>query len=110
MVSFLLALATAKRMGELQAHWYCEASRCPDISLACLLAFVAKMESEQNPPPRSFLVRSLEKFVGDLPEERLLCPVYAVPIYLSLTLTLLTHPGGPHAHSRRTPCPSFSTR
>ena len=47
-----------------------------------------KTESECNPHPRSFLVKSLEGFVGDLPEERLLCPVRAVRIYLALTSTL----------------------
>ena len=70
-VSFLLALATAKRVGEHQALSFRVASRGPDISLAYLLEFVAKTESERNPLPHSFLVRSLEEFVGNLPEERL---------------------------------------
>ena len=50
----------------------------PDLSLAYLPEFVAKTESERNPLPRSFLVKSLEEFVGDLPEECLLCLVCAV--------------------------------
>ena len=49
---------------------------------------MAKTESERNPRPCSILVRSLEEFVGYLPEERVLCPVHAVWIYLSLTSTL----------------------
>ena len=53
---------------------------------------MAKSESERNPLPRLFLVKSLGEFVGDLPEECLLCPVCAVRIYLSLTSTLLSRP------------------
>ena len=91
-VSFLLALATAKRVSELQALSFCVASRDPDILLAYLPEFVAKTESERNPLPRSFLVRPLEEFVGDLPEKRLLCPIRAVRIYLGLTSNLSPHP------------------
>ena len=77
-VSFLLALATAKRVGDLPALSCRVAFRGPDLSLAYLSEFVAKTESEQNPLPRSFLVKSLEEFVGDLPGECLLCLVRAV--------------------------------
>ena len=84
-VSFLLALATAKRVGELQALSCRVASYGPDISLAYLPEFMAKTESEQNPLPHSFLVRSLEEFVGDLPEECPLCLVWAIRTYLSIT-------------------------
>ena len=87
-VSFLLALAMAKRVGELQALSSRVASRGPDLSLAYLPEFVAKKESEHNPLPLSFLVISLEDFVGNLPEERLLCPVRAVRTYLGLISTL----------------------
>ena len=66
-VSFMLALTIAKRVGELQAVSCWVASHGPDISLAYLPEFVAKTESEWNPLPRSFLVRSSEEFVGDLP-------------------------------------------
>ena len=50
-VSFLLALATAKRMGELRALYFRVASRGPDFSLAYLPEFVAKTGSERNPLP-----------------------------------------------------------
>ena len=43
-VSFLLASATAKRVGELQALSSRVASRSPDLSLAALPEFVAKTE------------------------------------------------------------------
>ena len=53
---------------------------------------MAKTESEQNLLPRSFLVRSLEEFVGDLPDDRLLCPVRAVRVYLRVTEALRPRP------------------
>ena len=74
-VLFLLLLPTAKRVSELQALSRSVAFSGKYLSLSYLPEFVAKTESERNPLPRSFLVRSLEDFVGDLPEDRLLCPV-----------------------------------
>ena len=61
-----------------------------DLSLSYLSEFVAKTKLERNPLPRSFFVWSLEEFVGDLPEDRLLCPVRAVHVYLRCTEAL--HP------------------
>ena len=84
-VAFSFSLATAKRVGELQALSCRVASHGPDMSLSHLPEFVAKTESERNPLPRSFLVGSLEEFVGDLPEECVLCPVRAVRTYLTVT-------------------------
>ena len=91
-VAFLLALATAKRVGELQALSSWVAFLGPDLSVSYLPELVVKTESERNPLPRSFLVHFLLEFVGDLPEERFLCPVHAVRKYLDLTKNL-------------TPCP-----
>ena len=54
--------------------------------------FVAKTESERDPLPRSFLVRSLLDFIGDFPEERVLCPIRAVWIYMDLTKDLSPRP------------------
>ena len=71
-VLFLLSLATARRVGELQTVSFRVAFQGDDLSLSYLPEFIAKIESEHNPLPRSFLVRSLSQFVGDLPEERLL--------------------------------------
>ena len=42
--------------------------------------------------PRFFFVCSLEDFVGDLPEDRLLCPVRAIHIYLDLTVSVSPRP------------------
>ena len=91
-VLFLLSLATAKRVSELQALSCSIAFSDKDLSLSSLPEFVAKTESERNPLPHSVLVRSLEEFVGDLPEDRLLCPVRAVRVYLRYTEALRPRP------------------
>ena len=66
-VLFLLSLATAKRVSELQAISMWVTFQGDDLSLSYLPEFGAKTESECNPLPHSFLVRSLVNFVGDLP-------------------------------------------
>ena len=91
-VLFLVSLATAKRIGELQAVSKKVSFSGEDIHLSFLPEFVAKTESEANPLPRSFAVRSLKDFVGNLPEELLLCPVRALRIYLDRTGKLKPHP------------------
>ena len=102
---FLLALATAKRVGELQALSRAVAYCGKDLSLSYLPEFVAKTESERNPLPRSFLVRSFEEFVGDLPEDRLLCPARAICVYLRLMENLRTRP---RTHFVSPSCPSWA--
>ena len=74
---FLLAMATAKRVGELQALSFSVSHRGDDLVLHYDPFFLAKTESVSNPLPRSVIVQSLEDFIGDLPE-RVLCPVRAV--------------------------------
>ena len=68
---FLLSLATARRIGEIQALSAKVAKLGDDLSLSYLPGFVAKTETEHNPIPRSFLLKSLADFAGDLQEERL---------------------------------------
>ena len=104
-VLFLLSLATAKRVSELQALSRSVAFCGKDLSLSYLPEFVPKTESERNPLPRSFLVLSLEEFVGDLPDDRLLCPVWAVRVYLRVTEALRPLP---HALFVSPSCPSRS--
>ena len=82
---FLVALATAKRVGELQALSAKVARSGDDMILSYLPEFVAKTETPSNPIPRSFLLKSIADFAGDLPEERTLCPVRAVAHYLKAT-------------------------
>ena len=48
---FLLALATAKRVGELQALSAIVPSQGPDLTLSYLLSFVAKTVTVNNPVP-----------------------------------------------------------
>ena len=91
-VLFLLSLATAKRVSELQALSRSVAFSGKDLSLSYLPEFVAKTELEHNPLPRSILVWSLEDFVGDLPEDRLLCPMRAVRVYLRCMEALRLRP------------------
>ena len=91
-VLFLVSLATAKRVGELQAVSKKVSFSGNDIHLSYLPEFIAKTESESNPLPRSFVVKSLGDFVGNLHEELLLCPVRALRIYLSRTGNLKPHP------------------
>ena len=88
-VLFLVSLATARRVGELQVVSWEVSFSGSDVFLSHLPEFHAKTESKVNPLPRSFCVRSLADFVGDLPEELLLCPVRALRhYYISLVLLL----------------------
>ena len=103
-VLFLLSLATTKHVEELQAIARHVAFQGHNLSLAYLPKFVTKMQSERNLIPLSFLVRSLEQFVDDLPEERLLCPVRAVHIYLDLTSPLSQHLRSLFVLSRASSC------
>ena len=74
---FLLAMATAKRVSELQALSFSVSFQGEDLVLYYNPFFCAKTESVINPLPRSVIVSSLSDFAGDLPE-RLHCPVRAV--------------------------------
>ena len=74
---FLLAMATAKLIGELQALSFSVSYRGDDLVLHYDPFFPAKTESVSNPLPRSVIVQSLADFVGDLPE-RVVCPVRAI--------------------------------
>ena len=87
----LVLLATARRMGELQAVSAEVSSSGGDLFLMYLPEFRVKSESEAHPLPRSFCFRSLTDFVGDLPDE-LLCPVRALRCYLSRTSSLPSRP------------------
>ena len=87
-VLFLLALATAKRVGELQAISSVVTFVQGDACLSYVPDFVAKSESLTRSIPRSFLVRSLADFVAGLDDYLLLCPVRALRIYLDRVSSL----------------------
>ena len=74
---FLLAIATAKRVSELQALPFSVSFQGEDLVLFYDPFFCAKTESVSNPLPRSIIVPSLSDFAGDLPE-RVHCPVRAI--------------------------------
>ena len=84
-VLFLLALATAKRVGELQALSSVVTFVHGDACLSYIPQFVAKSESLTRSIPRSFLVKSLSDFAAGLDADLLLCPVRALRIYLDRT-------------------------
>ena len=79
---FLLALATAKRVGELQALSSIVTFVGEDACLSYIPQFVAKSESLTRSIPRSFLVKSLADFAAGLDTDLLLCPVRALCLYL----------------------------
>ena len=79
---FLLALATAKRVGELQALSSIVTFVAGVACLSYIPQFVAKSESLTRSIPRSFLVPSLADFVAGLNTDLLLCPVRALRLYL----------------------------
>ena len=86
-VLFLLALATAKRVGELQALSSVVTFVQGDACLSHVPQFVAKSESLTRSIPRS-LVKSLSDFAAGLDDDLLLCPVRALRIYLDRTASL----------------------
>lgn len=87
--AFLLALATAKRRSELRAFSYrvLHSEHWGSITLRPLPEFVAKTEVIGRPETRlqEVTLQGLASFAGDLMEERTLCPVRAVKIYLPRT-------------------------
>ena len=82
---FLLALATAQRVGELQALSSRISWQGRDMILYYLPEFIAKTDTETHITPREFLVKSLSTLVGPEDVERLLCPVRAISHYMSRT-------------------------
>ena len=72
---FLLALATTKRVGELQALSSIVTFVAGDACLSYIPQFVTKSESLTRSFPRSFLVKSLADFAAGLYTDLLLCPV-----------------------------------
>ena len=78
----LLALATAKRVGELQALSSIVTFVAGDACLSYIPQFVAKSESLTRSISRSFLVKSLADFAAGLDVDLLLFPVRALRLYL----------------------------
>ena len=87
-VLFLLAFATAKRVGELEALSRIVSFVGGDACLSYVPEFVAKSESLSHSIPRSFLLKALSDFAAVLDVDLLLCPVRALRIYPDRTLSL----------------------
>lgn len=88
--AFLLSLASAKRRSELRAFSYrvLHPENWSSVTLRPLPAFVAKTEVPGRPETRlqEVTIQGLGNFCsGSLSEERTLCPVRAIKIYLSRT-------------------------
>ena len=89
---FLVALATAKRVGELQALSRLVSFSSSSAELDYVPEFVAKTETAVRPLPRTFEVKSLGDFAAGLPEELLLCPVRALSAYVTRTSQFTNRP------------------
>ena len=100
---FLLSLATAKRVGELQALSCRVSFSSSSTGLSYVPEFVAKTESAIRPLPRSFEVKSLGDFAAGLPEDLLLCPVRSLSAYLTRTSGIVNKPRRLFVSSK---CPS----
>ena len=86
---FLLALASAKRVGELHAlsHRVSQSVGWKEVSFSFVPGFGAKTQDQSSLDPRveSFTIPALPKS-RDSPNGRLLCPVRAVKYYLARTV------------------------
>ena len=85
---FLTALASAKRVSELQALSRTVSSSSSAAAVSYVPEFLAKTESAVRPLPRTFAIQSLSDFVAGLPDEMLLCPVRALSEYVAEDVTL----------------------
>ena len=89
-VLFLLFLATAKRVCELQALSSIVSFSSEGAVVSYVTEFLAKTEPALRPLPRSFLVKSLTDFAAGLDEDLLLCPVCCLGFISSAPLQVLT--------------------
>ena len=105
---FLLAIATAMRVGELQALSSIVTFVAGVACLSSIPQFVAKSESLPRSIPRSFLVTSLADFAAGLHTDLLFCPIRALRLYLLRPRSLC--PGRHHFFvSPRRPSRAMST-
>ena len=75
MTLFLVSLATAKRVGKLQAFSRVVSFSSTSAGLSYVPEFLVKTATAVRPLPRSFSIQSLQDFAAGPPEELLLCPV-----------------------------------
>ena len=84
---FLVALASAKRIGELQALSFDIGFSPTDDSalLTYVPEFVSKTDSNTFSAPRTFRIPALTSLVGDEEDELALCPVRTLREYVERT-------------------------
>ena len=104
---FITALASAKRVGELQALSKTVSFSSSAATVFYVPEFVAKTESAVSPLPRTFTINSLSDFAAGLPDEMLLCPVRALTEYVTRTSRFVDRPRRLFVSSR-TPSRSMS--
>ena len=102
---FLVALAIAKRVGELQALSRVVSFSSSAAGLSYVPEFLAKTETTVRPLPRSFAIQS-QHFAAGLPEDLLLCPVRSLCEYLKRTSGFVSRPRRLFVSPR---CPSRAT-
>ena len=89
---FLTALASAKRVSELQALSRTVSFSSSAAAMSYVPEFIAKTESAMRPLPRTFAIQSLSDFVAGLPDEMLMCPVRATSEYVARTSSFVNRP------------------
>ena len=89
---FLLSLATANRVGEIQALSRRVSFSSSAAGMSYVPEFVAKTESAFRPLPCSLEFPSLGDFAAGMPEDLLLCPVRALSAYLDRTSGIVNRP------------------
>ena len=99
-------MATAKRVGELQALSRRVSFSSSATGLSYGPKFVAKTETATRPLPRSFEVQSLGDFAAGLPKDLLLCPVRSLSTYMARTSNVVNRPRLLFVSSK---CPSRAT-
>ena len=89
---FLVALAMAKRVGELQELSRIVSFSSSSAGLSYVPEFLAKTETAVRPLPRTFDVQSLGDFAAGLSEDLLLCPVCSLSAYVARTSQFVNRP------------------
>ena len=89
---FLVALASAKRVSELQALSRTVAFSSSAAAVVYVPEFLAKTDSALRSLPCSFDIPSLSDFAACLPDEMLLCPVRALLEYVARTAAITNRP------------------
>ena len=89
---FLVALATAKRVGELQTLSRVASFSSSSAGLSYVPEFLAKTETAVRPLPRTFAIQSLGDFAAGLHEDLLLCLVRSLLEYVARTSKFVNRP------------------